>query len=107
MASKCNFFFLFFFTPEDTACLIGRTHIILRRTTGDIITSRGYKISALQVEHALCQHTSIAAISIVGVPDPTDGEKVGAVVASNENLTLEEIREWGKDKPAEHWLPPY
>lgn len=49
---------------------------ILGRASADIIKSGGYKISALQVETELLAHPHLADVAVVGLPDPTWGQKV-------------------------------
>ena len=38
----------------------------------------------------------------MGIPDDNYGQKIGAVICSDSQLTLDDIREWGKKQ-----LPPY
>lgn len=49
---------------------------ILGRSSVDIIKSGGYKISALFVESVLLQNPNIRDVTVVGLPDPTWGQKV-------------------------------
>lgn len=49
---------------------------ILGRASADIIKSGGHKISALQIETELLSHPQIADCAVVGLPDPTWGERV-------------------------------
>lgn len=54
---------------------------ILGRSSVDIIKSGGYKISAPAIENVLLQHERISECAVLGVPHPTLGEAVAAVVA--------------------------
>lgn len=54
---------------------------ILGRTSVDILKSGGYKISALGIEDVLHKHPAVAECAVVGVPDPSLGETVAAVIA--------------------------
>jgi len=49
---------------------------ILGRASADIIKSGGYKISALQIETELLAHPQITDVAVVGIADPTWGQKV-------------------------------
>ena len=53
---------------------------ILGRTSVDILKSGGYKLSALEIEAALREHPAVDDVAVVGVPDPTWGERVVAAV---------------------------
>lgn len=78
---------------------------IMGRSSVDIIKSGGYKISALEIESVLLQHPSIKECAVVGKPDETWGEKVTAVVILQGELTIKELREWGKDRLAVYKVP--
>lgn len=79
---------------------------ILGRTSVDIIKSGGYKISALDVERVLLTHPDIDDVAVVGVEDPVWGQVVSAVVvARGAEISLDVVREWGKEKMAGYSLP--
>jgi acyl-CoA synthetase (AMP-forming)/AMP-acid ligase II len=53
------------------------------RVTGrikDIIIRGGFNISAREVEEALATHPAVAAVAVVGLPDPRLGERACAVI---------------------------
>jgi acyl-CoA synthetase (AMP-forming)/AMP-acid ligase II len=53
------------------------------RVTGrakDILIRGGMNISAREVEEALLSHPTVAAAAVVGVPDDTLGERIGAAI---------------------------
>ncbi len=55
----------------------------LVRITGrikDIINRAGEKFSTREIEELILSHPSVAAVAVVGLPDPRLGEKVGAFV---------------------------
>jgi len=85
----------------------GGSYRILGRESVDIIKSGGYKISALEIEEVLIEHPLIEECAVVGVPDPSWGERVGAALVSREGLSidLEELRNWASDKLARYKLP--
>lgn len=55
---------------------------ILGRTSVDILKTGGYKVSAVEVEAALLGHPDIIDCSVVGLPDPTWGQKVCVIFLS-------------------------
>lgn len=80
---------------------------ILGRESVDIIKSGGYKISALEIEEVLREHPLIEECAVVGVVDPSWGERVGAALVLREGLSidLEELRDWASDRLARYKLP--
>jgi len=81
-------------------------YFIVGRLSTDIIKSGGYKISALEIESVLLEHPGVRECAVCGIPDETWGEKIGAVVVWKERaFSLEEVREWMKDKLAAYKLP--
>ncbi|KAG5500441.1 hypothetical protein JKF63_03534 [Porcisia hertigi] len=57
-------------------------YTILGRTSVDIIKSRGYKLSALEIEAVLLSRRDLFyEVAIVGTPDAVQGESVVAVIA--------------------------
>lgn len=94
---------------------------ILGRLSADIIKCGGFKISALDIEREMLRFSGIRELAVFGIPCPTYGEKIAAVVvpaAADEGAIaaaaaaleapaacakfLAEIKEFLKDK-----LPPY
>lgn len=59
----------------------------------DIIIRAGENIAPKEVEDVLMRHPAIGEAAVVGVPDPTYGERVAAVVILREGtLDLEELK---------------
>merc|ERR1711920_220677 len=84
---------------------LARIYKIMGRSSVDIIKSGGYKISALEIESVLLQHEKIKECAVVGKPDETWGEKVTAVCILNGELSLDDLRKWGKERMATYKVP--
>lgn len=103
------YFNIFFFTG-DTVEYVDDSFKILGRTSIDIIKTGGYKVSALFIETTMLQNQTIKDIAVVGLPDNTWGQRVGALVVLKEQSTnnvepkksKKELKSW-----AETVLPPY
>lgn len=95
------------FKTGDTAVLDEGSYRILGRNSVDIIKTGGYKVSALEIENTLLDHPDIEAVAVVGVEDPEWGEAVSAAIKTvdNKELTLKELREWGKQRLAAYKVP--
>jgi malonyl-CoA/methylmalonyl-CoA synthetase len=76
----------------------------------DIIKRAGYKISALDIERILLEHKNIAECSVVGIDDPTLGQKIVAIIVPKvvnniADLTIDTIRQYAKQSLPSYSLP--
>ncbi|CAN5165623.1 acyl-CoA synthetase [soil metagenome] len=78
---------------------------ILGRTSVDILKSGGYKLSALEIEEVLREHPLVKDVAVVGLPDPTWGDRVVACVEAHGPVTAEELRSFAKEKLASYKCP--
>lgn len=80
------------------------------RTSVDIIKTGGYKVSALFVETIMLQNKIIKDIAVVGLPDNTWGQRIGALVVIDEQST-KDIEQKKQKKELKSWaetvLPSY
>lgn len=58
------------------------------RISVDILKTNGYKVSALDVERELLEHSGVAEIAVLGLPDEAVGEKIAAVVVTKAGSPL-------------------
>lgn len=88
---------------------------VLGRNSCDIIKSRGYKISALEMETKLLEHPLIEDCAVIGIPDEVYGQKIVALVkcrAAQEVESPEQkaevsktLNKWCQSKFASYSLP--
>jgi acetyl-CoA synthetase len=76
----------------------------------DLIITSGYRVGPREVEAAILEHSDVAQVGVVGVPDDRRGEIIKAVVqpATGESGSDElraEIRELVRDRLAEYEYP--
>ena len=95
------------FCSGDMAVIDNGSFRILGRQSVDIIKTGGYKISALEIEEILRTHPAIQECAVVGVPDAEWGECVAAaiIMASEETITMEQLRSWCKERLATYKTP--
>ena len=78
----------------------------------DVIIRGGENIAAAHVEEVLHRHPAVAAVAVVGLPDPDFGEIVGAVVQPRGPVTVAELTDFAAASlgrfqvPARWWLHP-
>jgi acyl-CoA synthetase (AMP-forming)/AMP-acid ligase II len=97
-----------YFRSGDLAVLEpdGMIRIVGRRSV-DIIKSRGFKISAVEIENCLQAHPAVAEVAVVGVPETDQGEAVTAVITTAPGATLsaEQVRAHARAHLAPHKVP--
>lgn len=95
------------FRTGDVALLEQGYYRIMGRQSVDIIKSGGYKLSALEIEAVLLDHSSIRECAVVGVPDETWGEVVSAAVVlePGQSLELDSLRQWCQDRLSHYRIP--
>ena len=95
------------FRTGDTAVVENGVYRILGRTSIDILKTGGHKVSALEIEETLRQHSSIAECAVVGIPDAEWGERIAAAVVLKDGteLDLPALRAWARDSLTAHKLP--
>jgi acyl-CoA synthetase (AMP-forming)/AMP-acid ligase II len=64
------------FDPMGNVVIVGRLK--------DVIIRKGENVSAKEIEDALMTHPSILEVAVIGLPDPTSGERVCAVIVSSD-----------------------
>ena len=74
---------------------------------GESISSGGEKIYPIEVEEILAEHPKVEEVCVIGVPDPTWGEAVRAIIQLEEGkkATSEEIIDWCSGKIAGYKKP--
>ena len=74
------------------------------RVTGrrkDIIIRKGENLSAKAIEDVLHEHPLIAEAAVIGVPDPSSGERVCACVVLRDqsvSLALDDVRRFMEER---------
>jgi long-chain acyl-CoA synthetase len=73
----------------------------------DMIIRGGYNVYPREVEEVLMTHPDVSLAAVIGVPDPSHGEEVKAVVIRTEGSTLTEAElvAWAKEQMAGYKYP--
>jgi acyl-CoA synthetase (AMP-forming)/AMP-acid ligase II len=86
--------------PDGLVRIVGRSSV-------DIIKSRGYKISAIEIENCVQRHPSVEEVAVIGMPDADQGERIVAAVtpAQGSGVTADAVRAFARDHLAPHKVP--
>ena len=78
--------------------------------TVDTIKHKGYRISSSEVEATLQEHPAVVGACVVGVPDPSVGERIKAFVVLKEDIkgiTGYDLIKWCRERLAPYKVPQY
>ncbi len=86
--------------PDGMIRIIGRLSV-------DIIKSRGFKISAIEIENCLQRHPDIAEVAVVGVPNDDLGQEVVAAVTpkSGNQIDIAAVTNFARQHLAGYKIP--
>jgi 3-oxocholest-4-en-26-oate---CoA ligase len=91
--------------PGDHARLDADGAIQFLGRRSGVINSGGEKVHPQEVENALLTHPDVTDCAVVGVPDPTWGESVAAVVAAPAAPAERELQDWVRRTLAGYKVP--
>ncbi|MBN2124410.1 MAG: AMP-binding protein [Deltaproteobacteria bacterium] len=78
--------------------------------SADIIKYKAYRVSCSEIEAVLQDHPSVVGACVVGVPDPSVGERIKAIVVLKEDVrgvSGSELTRWCKERLAPYKTPQY
>lgn len=85
-------------------------YLYFRDRSVDMIKSKGYRISAAEIERVFQEHHAVIATSVIGVPDIKIGERIKAFVVLKEDIrgvSSWELMKWCRDRLAPYKVPHY
>ncbi|HET6809407.1 MAG TPA: AMP-binding protein [Acidimicrobiales bacterium] len=82
-------------------------YVYLTDRINDMIVSGGENVYSIEVENAVASHPAVAEVAVIGIPHPTWGEQVHAIVVLHPGATAsaEEIREHARSTLARYKVP--
>jgi fatty-acyl-CoA synthase len=91
----------------DLGTMDERGYVRITGRLKDMIIRGGENIFPAEIENRLYAHPSIANVAVVGVPDDTWGEQVGAVIQLTEGSTLDiaALNAFCRETLASHKVP--
>jgi long-chain acyl-CoA synthetase len=82
-------------------------HVYISGRKKEMLNRGGENIYPREIEIPLEKHPKIAAVAVIGAPDPALGERVRACIILKEkgSMTAEEVVDYLRDKIAKYKLP--
>jgi cyclohexanecarboxylate-CoA ligase len=77
-----------YFCSGDLGIVDAEGYVTITGRLKDVIIRHGENISAKEVEDLLYAHPAVADVAVIGLPDPTTGERACAVVAVKEGAAF-------------------
>jgi len=73
----------------------------------DMIIRGGFNVYPRELEEVLMEHPAVSLVAVIGVPHPSHGEEIKAVVVktAGDSTTEAELAAWGKEQFAGHKYP--
>ncbi len=84
------------FDTQDSAYLDTDGFLFVLGRADDTIIRGAENIAPAEIEDVIAAHEAVAAVSVVGLPDPEWGQRTAAIVVrrANGQCDAEELREW-------------
>ena len=75
----------------------------------DLINRGGENVYCVEIENVLVAHPALVEASVVGVPDPVMGEKVGAVLVTRpgDEVDVEAVLDFCRGRLADYKVPEF
>jgi fatty-acyl-CoA synthase len=91
----------------DVATVDRHGYVRIVDRTKDLVKSGGEWISSVELENAIMDHPEVAEAAVIGIADPTWGERPVAYVVAHPGTTptAETVREHLRARVASWWLP--
>ena len=73
----------------------------------DMIIRGGFNVYPRELEEVLMEHPAVSLVAVIGVPHPSHGEEIKAVVVktADDSTTEDELVTWGREQFAGHKYP--
>ncbi len=95
------------FRTGDGGAIDDESYLMISDRKKDVIISGGENVSSIEVEDALFQHSAVAEVAVIGVPDEKWGELVVALVVCGpgQEVTADELIAFAKGRLAGYKCP--
>ena len=105
--TKLHFIDNGWYRTGDLAFIDEDGYVTIAGRTKDQINRGGLKITPFELEEEISKHPKVLEVAVVSTPNPVLGENICACIvpAQGQSITLEELRDFLKEKVAKNKLP--
>lgn len=89
----------------DVAYMDEEDYVYIVDRSKELIVSGGFNVFPREIEDVLTAHPLVAAAAVIGVPDPTWGEAVKAVVVARATVSADELIQFVRDRKGPVYAP--
>jgi long-chain acyl-CoA synthetase len=95
------------FHSGDLGRMDERGYVYIVDRLKDMIIRGGFNVYPRELEEVMMTHDAIAQVAVIGVPEPTLGEEVKAVVMlkPGRQASVDELMAWCKERMAAYKYP--
>lgn len=95
------------FHTGDIATIDDDGYLFIVDRKKDLIIRGGYNVYPRELEEVLYEHPDVREAAVIGIPDESLGEEVGAAIALKEDgtVTADELRNFMKERVATYKYP--
>jgi len=96
-----------FFRTGDRGYIDGDGNLHFGGRIKDVIKTAGVNVASVEIEETLARHPAVQSAHVVGVPDPTRGENIAALIVLRPQQTSnpDELRAFCRDALASYKVP--
>ncbi len=105
--TKLHFIDNGWYRTGDLAFIDEDGYVTIAGRTKDQINRGGLKITPFELEEEISKHPKVLEVAVVSTPNPVLGENICACIVpvQGQSITLEELRDFLKEKVAKNKLP--
>lgn len=95
------------FRSGDLACKDEDGFYYIVDRSKDMIIWGGFNVYPREIEEVLMEHPAVSLVAVIGVPHPSHGEEIKAVVVkeAGSGTTEDELTAWAKERLAAYKYP--
>ncbi|MGZ5970630.1 MAG: class I adenylate-forming enzyme family protein [Polyangiales bacterium] len=92
-------------TVEDLGRVDADGHLYISGRARDMVKSGGVNLYPVEIEEVIARHPSVREVAVIGLPDPTWGERLAAIVVPRGELDTADVERFVRTQLASVKVP--